>query len=249
MNVDLSVVVTCYNYKQYISECILSCINQNTDFNYEIIVIDDGSTDGSQEIIKSFSDEILFFPKENSGVECSSNFGIKKSNGKFITRLDADDFYNENFIQKSLEKIISNDLDDFAFTYSNYSAIDEDSNTLWESDLPVFCSQEIFSRGDFLASGTIFSREALFEAGLYNEEKPNCGLENFELVLKLLKKGRIGLLNKMNLFNYRIHNKNMSHTRRKAIIDYGFKLCRNLNIGPYKTNEFHPYKLEVNNEI
>jgi glycosyltransferase involved in cell wall biosynthesis len=237
---DLSILITNYNYQDYIQKSIESCLNQNTSFNYEIVVVDDGSTDNSIERIKQFKEKIKFFSIKNSGIEKASNFGINKCNGEYITRLDADDFLKPSFIQSNLE-LLKNSTATFA--YSNYDAVNYKDDVLWNMKLPSFNEIEIFQRGDFLATGTVYLKSQIALAGYFNETTKNCGLENYELIIKILKSGAVGLLNEQNLFCYRIHNKNMSSIRRNSIIEYGKKITRLLLKTDYMTNRYHPYKL------
>ena len=88
---DVSFIVTCYNYSKYVVEAIDSCINQkDTRLISEVIVIDDGSSDGSKEIIEThFSDVVRLFSIKNSGVERASNLGARFANGTYLTRSQA----------------------------------------------------------------------------------------------------------------------------------------------------------------
>ena len=74
---DLSILITNYNYQDYIKKSIESCIKQMTSFNYEIVVIDDGSTDNSLNLIKSFKEKTRFYSIKNSGIEKASNYWNK----------------------------------------------------------------------------------------------------------------------------------------------------------------------------
>ena len=213
-----------------------------TSFNYEIVVIDDGSTDNSLNLIKSFKEKTRFYSIKNSGIEKASNFGINKCKGEYITRLDADDYLKPNFVQSNL-KLIKNSK--AKFVYSNYDAVNNEDDILWKMKLPNFDKAEIFKRGDFLATGTVYLKSQISALGSFNETTKNCGLENYELIIKILKSGSVGLLNKENLFCYRIHNKNMSSTRRNSIIQYGKKITKSLLHTDYMTNKYHPYKLTL----
>ena len=94
-----SVVIPLYNKELYIKETLKSVLNQ-TFGNFEIIIINDGSTDKSFEIAKSFNDiRLKFFEKENQGLSASRNVGISLSKGKVIALLDADDIWHENFLE------------------------------------------------------------------------------------------------------------------------------------------------------
>jgi len=237
---DISLIITNYNYEQFLEECIESCLDQKTSFKTEIIVVDDGSNDNSHEVINKFSKKIKPIFKENTGVENSSNIGIRESKANYVARIDADDFLKPEFVESTLDALI---LSNRSFSYSNYDAVNEINDVLWKSDMPKFEKKEIFSRGDFLATGTTYKKKDLLNIGLYNEKYKNSGLENFELVLNLLENNNTGILIEENLFSYRIHSKNMSSNRRNAIISYGRRLCEMKGIGEYSTNENHPYKL------
>lgn len=97
----VSVVVTNYNYDKWLRRCIRSLLNQNFN-DYEIIIIDDYSTDNSRNILLEYSSnpkvKIVFNPT-NMGVGASSTIGAKKALGKYIVRVDADDYTHEDFLK------------------------------------------------------------------------------------------------------------------------------------------------------
>ena len=87
----ISVVLSVYNGEKYLADAVESILKQ-TYQNFEFIIIDDGSTDGSLEIIRSYDDErIMFISRENKGLIASLNGGIEQAKGKYIARMDADD--------------------------------------------------------------------------------------------------------------------------------------------------------------
>ncbi|MBR5253660.1 MAG: glycosyltransferase family 2 protein [Bacteroidales bacterium] len=92
---NFSVIIPLYNKRNSLRQCIQSVLNQ-TYGNFELIIVDDGSTDGSGEIVREFSDNrIRFIQKENAGVSSTRNLGIKSSHNQWITFLDADDVWAE----------------------------------------------------------------------------------------------------------------------------------------------------------
>ena len=97
----ISIVVPVYNAEKYLIECIESVLNQTSD-NWELILVDDGSTDKSGEICDSFSkqypERIFSFHKSNEGQFLTRKYGIKKCTGEYIGFLDADDFLDEKFV-------------------------------------------------------------------------------------------------------------------------------------------------------
>lgn len=106
MSIFFSVIIPLYNKKEYIKSTIESVLKQSYT-NYEIIVVDDGSTDKSPEVVKSIKDSrILFFSKTNGGVSSARNYGIKKSKGDFICFLDSDDLWSKNYLE-NINRIIT----------------------------------------------------------------------------------------------------------------------------------------------
>ena len=111
MRVEVSVVCPCYNAKPFIREALNSVLSQ-TFTDYEIIIIDDGSTDGSEEILKDYSnlDNVIVLRNlVNKGVSFSRNRGIQVARGKYIAFLDADDFWHPKKLEKQLNLIKNTD--------------------------------------------------------------------------------------------------------------------------------------------
>jgi len=101
-NFVISVVIPTYNRKEKTVRAIQSVVNQNID-NLEIIVIDDGSTDGTAEFLKSQNLPIKIISKENGGVSSARNVGIKNSIGNYIAFLDSDDVWLPNKLKSQIE--------------------------------------------------------------------------------------------------------------------------------------------------
>lgn len=104
--VMLSIIIPVYNYENVIRECIESVINQVTQFKYEIILIDDGATDSSGEIMDEYSNSsyVRIIHKENTGISNTRNIGIEESIGEYITFVDCDDILDLNFVEKMMTK-------------------------------------------------------------------------------------------------------------------------------------------------
>ena len=104
MNIKISVIVPVYNAEKYIHDCLDSIVNQTLN-EIEILLINDGSTDDSLRIIKSYEENdsrIIVFDKKNEGAGPTRNFGIKTAKGEFISFMDADDFYPSNDVLEKL---------------------------------------------------------------------------------------------------------------------------------------------------
>jgi len=95
----ISIIITLYNYEQFVAECILSCIEQNYP-NFEILVIDDCSTDRSYEVAEKFHRHIrLFKSDKNRGYSHCKNIGIREAKGEYIVHLDADDLLTPHSLE------------------------------------------------------------------------------------------------------------------------------------------------------
>lgn len=99
----ISVIVTCYNHEKYIEQCLRSVFKQ-TYQNIELIVLDDGSTDGSKQIIlKTLKDspfEVKFESHKNMGVVKTRNKGIELINGKYFLFVDSDDYLPDDYVEE-----------------------------------------------------------------------------------------------------------------------------------------------------
>lgn len=100
-----SVIVAVYNIEKYIKRCIDSLIKQTFD-DYEIIIVNDGSTDSSLDIVNSYSDKrIKIFNKKNEGLSSARNKGIKEAQGEYCVFIDGDDFVDEDYLEKFAEAL------------------------------------------------------------------------------------------------------------------------------------------------
>ena len=109
----VSIIIPVYNVENYIEECLASVLKQ-TFKNYEVIIVNDGTTDNSAQIASVFTENDSRFKlvnQENQGLSGARNTGIQEAKGEYIAFLDSDDWIDKNFIEKLLEAIIRNDCD------------------------------------------------------------------------------------------------------------------------------------------
>jgi glycosyltransferase involved in cell wall biosynthesis len=232
-----SIIITTYNYGKYIRESVESALNQDFSDKYEIIVVDDCSSDDTSLILDDYDSLIRINNEKNLSIEVSINKGIRKASGKYIVRLDADDYLEYDFLTEVSRNIES----EHVFYYGDYTLVSGDSSHLSKVNLIEFDKDEVKCRGDFLATGTVYPKKMLLEIGLYNEKIKNCGLENYQLVLKLMDRGFRGKHIKKNLFFYRRHGSNLSDKRFLSINNYGNELARKFGLDFYSINQYHPY--------
>ncbi len=134
----LSIIIAAYNVEKFIEKCIYSCVHQNFDKTlYEIVVVNDGSTDKTPIILNRLKKEInnlKVIHQENSGLGASRNRGLKESKGKFVWFIDGDDYLEENVLQSIVSEIKKNKLDvlvlDYAVVNANYQILSTKANEL-----------------------------------------------------------------------------------------------------------------------
>lgn len=112
----VSIVIPTYNYATYLPKAVSSCLDQAHE-NIEIIVVDDGSTDGTREVVQEFGNRVQYVYQHNSGVSAARNKGLELASGEFITFLDADDYLIENSIQTKLQILLEHE--DIGIVVSN----------------------------------------------------------------------------------------------------------------------------------
>jgi glycosyltransferase involved in cell wall biosynthesis len=201
VNKHLSIIVPTYNHEKYIARCIRSLINQNYQRSfYEIIVIDDGSTDNTIKILENFKDQItLIKNKKNLGLAATLNKAIKSCRSPYLVRVDSDDYVNENFIfflRYFLE--FNNELDAVA---CDYYLVDEKENII----------ERCNSNEKPIACGIIFRLDQLVKIGLY--DKRFRLFEDRDLRKRFLKKFNIFRI-PLPLYRYRRHEKNITNNKK-----------------------------------
>lgn len=108
--ITLSVIVPVYNTEKYLERCLNSIVNalKNFKYNYEVLIINDGSTGNEEKIIKRYlNNNFFYFKKENGGLANTKNFGIEKSKGLYLSFIDSDDYIDENFYNEAFDKYIT----------------------------------------------------------------------------------------------------------------------------------------------
>ena len=120
---DVSIILPVYNVEKYLRRCLDSLVNQDCSCSYEIIIINDGSQDGSADIIGEFEqryDFIRAISQENAGVSAARNIGIAEAKGKYVALVDSDDFVETGYISVMYELAEKHDADIVQCRYRNF---------------------------------------------------------------------------------------------------------------------------------
>lgn len=126
----ISFIIPTYNSANTIKRAIDSILNQNTDLEYEIIVVDDGSTDNTEEALKGYEEDkrIKYYKKDNTGVADTRNYGVKMATGEYIIFVDSDDYISENLLN-DIERFIRQGIELIKW---NVTFVDENQNEVFK---------------------------------------------------------------------------------------------------------------------
>lgn len=204
----ISIIITCFNREKYINEAIDSALRQ-TYSNYEIVFIDDGSTDDSASIAKSYGNQVRYFHQENKGASAAKNAGVLVSQGEFISFLDSDDLWSPDKLQRQMAHLSEFTEIDILHGYSR-QFVDPDLSP--EEQAQLYCPTEPMSAP---VSGTMLIKKDVFERVGYFRKDLLVGIE-VEWYLRAKNIGlSIATLPDI-LLHRRIHKGNSGTTYRSA---------------------------------
>lgn len=186
--VFFSIVVPTYNRAHLISFTIESILSQGYR-NFEVIIVDDGSTDNTEEVVEKFlSDQVFYYKKPNAERAAARNFGTLLAKGDYINWFDSDDVMFFNHLQIAVNLIVQfNSPEIFAqgFQYQDISGF-----VFYKSYYPPDINGSLY-KGNPFAIDTVFVRKDIALANLFNEDRGLSSSEDFELWLRLGAKYKI----------------------------------------------------------
>ena len=210
-NPDVTVYITNFNYGKYLKKSIKSVLNQ-TFKNIEILIVDDGSTDNSRKILAEFRNKknIRFIFQRNIGLNKSINIATKAAKGRFVLRLDADDYLDENAILLLYNKISKSE--DIGLVYSDYYFINKNNEiTKYVKDVDFFENLKSFYQPPHGACSLI-RKSFLEEVNFYDKRfKRQDGVD---IWFKFINKFKVKKIN-LPLFYYRQHSTSLSSNKTK----------------------------------
>ena len=227
MKKGVSVIIPCYNGERYLKNCLDSIVNQIFN-DIEIIVINDGSTDASKEIVEEYmkSDKrIKLINKKNEGLSSARNGGIKESSFKYIFFVDADDFIDINTIKYLYDKAEKYDLDvvicDMIIYYNNdnnkiYKDIEIKDSEIKNSE--YYLKEFFLGKGIGSVSNKLWKRELYENNNISYPKNITYGEDSSTMPRLICEAKKIGKVNK-GLYYYRQNENSMMH-KNKRIYEY-----------------------------
>lgn len=219
--IKVSVIVPVYQVERYLAACVDSILAQSYP-HFEVILVDDGSTDGSPAICDAYAAQdarVIVVHQRNGGLSDARNTGIRRASGDYVLFLDGDDFYHDpDALKKLTDRAAISDADVIQFSYEKYceETAARESYLKAEHDMPLKLDKAqqlsfLFSNGLYIASAcnkmirrSLFEEGLFFEKGIYSEDVDWCA----RLLLKAESMDYIA----EQLYSYRQHGSSIRHT-------------------------------------
>jgi glycosyltransferase involved in cell wall biosynthesis len=193
----VSLIITTYNYAQYVERAIRSAIDQSLPASqFEIIVVNDFSTDGTAAILENYVNDVRVYNLEqNLGLAGARNFGIKKAKGQFIIFLDADDYLHKETLR--VQKLFLEENNSLDAVSVDYYLVDERGKHI----------EHVNAAEKPIACGILFRKDFLYNIGLYDEGFR--AREEEDLRIRWNEKYNIYNII-LPLYRYRMHDNNLT---------------------------------------
>lgn len=215
----VSIIMPSWNTGRFIAESIQSVINQ-TYQKWELLIVDDCSTDNTDAVVTSFTDERIryFHNDHNSGAALTRNYALREAKGEWIAFLDSDDLWLPEKLEKQLNFMNRNG---YVFSYHEYVKIDEESRPLnvYVSGPDIVTKQKMYHYGYPGCLTFMYSAKTFGLIQIKDIKKNN----DYAILLQLCKKANCYLL-KENLAQYRIRKKSISHDKLSKKLKSHFDL-------------------------
>lgn len=219
----ISIIITCYNLGNYLEEAVASCKEYAPSSDYEIILVNDGSTDEATiKILERIAEQdkaILVLNQPNMGLAKARNNGIKLAKGKYIIPLDADNKLRPEFIKQTISILDSNEAIDVVYGDAQLFG---NKTSLWKGKSFDIAEMVLNNYIDACAG---FRKSVWEELGGYDENMPVMGFEDWDLWLRMAVRGVQFQYVEDVFFDYRVRDNSMlaeAWKERPLLLDYIF---------------------------
>ncbi len=228
-NPSVSVIIPAYNQANFIDKAIESVLRQ-TYKDFELIIINDGSKDNTEEIIKNYSDFRIRYicHKKNLGISEARNSGIRASRGKYIALLDSDD----EFLPEKLDmqvKLLRNESSDVGVVCAWSFNVDENGNYISKRGLPRkegYIFEDLLSKNYISVPTLLIRRECFEKVGLFDSSLDVQ--EDWDMWIRIAKYYKFSLI-KIPLAKRRIHPNRLSYDLEKKVVTAKRIIKKNIN--------------------
>ena len=243
----ISVLLCTYNDEKYIYKAVKSILDQTFE-DFEFIIINDGSTDKTLDILKQFDDKrLILIDKPNTGLTDSLNLGVSIAKSNWIARMDGDDISIKTRFEEQIKYIDDN----VAVIGTQCKFIDEEGNQIATVSLPL-THNEILKKGTsfrtmFIHPSVLINKELLLKSGGYDDYLDSA--EDLDLWLKLSHYGKLVNIDSV-LLKYRKHQNQISITKRKEQLLYAtisILKNKNKNYGNFSKKEYFTLRNVIEN--
>ena len=222
----VSIIIPCYNRADYIAQTVESVLNQ-TYPNIELIVVDDGCTDNSRDILEQYSDRITILEhpgRANRGQSAAINLGLRQARGTFIAILDSDDLFNPEKIDLQVRYLEENPT--IGTVYANGMNITSEGKPTYmlypEGEKPVIGPEPVLEYCAFNLPSNAMVRKSVFDQAGYFDETLRTA-QDHDMAIRIAEVAPVGYINQC-LWNYRRHSNSISKTRTMERWQNGFKI-------------------------
>lgn len=244
----VSIIIPSYNCGPYLEDAVASALNQTYD-NFEIVVVNDGSTDNTEDVIKRFIKEnpekIKYFYQDNKGLPVARNKAIKESQGEYIALLDADDELMPDALEKCVMAMKHANAE---WCISDLLHVDSKGEEVYFSEVPQDNYILNILKKDFVRISPLFRKKSLFDVGLYDENQ--LVRVDWNLNIKLFKVGKKFVYINEPLYKYKIREKSMVKSNLKNVLFFTKRILKRhhksfADNGNIEASKIYAYHLRI----
>jgi len=205
----VSVIISTYNRASFLKQAIDSVLNQ-TYSDFELIIVDDGSTDNTQKVVESYNDpRIIYIYQENAGQNAAKNKGLMNVSGEYVSILDSDDMWHPEKLDRQVN--ILKNMPEVGLVYCGTMLIDENNNVIGKQPHLKYngnvLDKLLLKNFIYNGSNALFRTECLEKTGLFDESVQR--MTDWDLYLRIALFYNFYALDDFLLY-YRVHGENMS---------------------------------------
>ena len=212
---QLSIIVPVYNSEKYLRQCITSLLEQETKFDYEVICVNDGSTDGSllilEDLVATNSDKLIIHSQKNGGISIARNQGIALARGKYIGFVDNDDTVSPLFVEHLLKEALQHDAD---LVQGGYRRVRADGSEIYSDHADKTIVLDNNGSIDYIEHISGFIWTGIYKRTLFEKVRFSDGFWYEDMITKLVygRAAKKAVIVGESLYSYTLHDTNSSAT-------------------------------------